>query len=34
VQREVGSLKGLGALTKRDGQWRVLDAAILNRLAA
>jgi CRP-like cAMP-binding protein len=34
VQREVGSLKSLGALTKRDGQWRVLDTALLNRLAA
>ena len=34
VQREVGALKNLGALTKRDGFWRVLNAATLQRLAA
>jgi len=34
VQREVGALKGLGVLAKRDGLWRVLDVAKLRRLAA
>jgi CRP-like cAMP-binding protein len=34
VQREIGGLKRLGVLTKRDGLWRVVDATILKRLAA
>jgi len=33
VQREIGGLKRLGALTKRNGLWRVVDVTILNRLA-
>jgi CRP-like cAMP-binding protein len=34
VQREIGALKALGALAKRDGLWRVLDSEKLRRLAA
>lgn len=34
VQREIGGLKSLGAVTKRDGLWRVLNAATLRRVAA
>jgi CRP/FNR family cyclic AMP-dependent transcriptional regulator len=33
VQREVAALKSLGVLAKRDGLWRVIDAARLRRLA-
>jgi len=31
VQREVGGLTKLGVLTKREGHWRILDAAALRR---
>lgn len=34
VQREVGVLKKLGMVAKRDGHWRVLDAAALRRMTA
>jgi CRP-like cAMP-binding protein len=34
VQREVGALKDLGVLTKRDGLWRVLNGPQLRRMSA
>lgn len=34
VQREVGALKRLGVLAKRDGLWRISDAAGLGRMPA